>query len=65
MPKNLKPGFYWNPKFTQELTPNERSAIAAHERNHLKYVALHQGVPSAVLAEANRSIVQIRPPGSH
>jgi len=30
--------------------------IAEHERLHLKYVAVHRGVPSDVLAEANRSI---------
>jgi hypothetical protein len=56
MSENRKPGFYWNPNLTMELTPEQRKMIAEHERLHLKYVAARRGVPAEVLAEATRSI---------
>ena len=56
MNENRKPGFYWNPELTQKLTPEERRMAAEHERLHLRYVAVTRGVPSELLAEANRAI---------
>ena len=54
---NKKPGFYWNPNYTEALTQQDRHSIALHERLHLEYSKTRGRISEA---EYSKLLAQIK-----